>query len=134
MHRSSKRPLEPVKRCIKDSKCPKELVDDVVLVGGSTRIPKVQSMLQQFFDGRELNKSINPDEAVAYGAAVQAAVLTGKGDDNTKDVLLLDVTPLSLGIEMEGGHMAVVVPRNSSIPTIRKKTFTTTEDNQTVVE
>jgi molecular chaperone DnaK (HSP70) len=91
-------------------------IDDVVLVGGSTRIPKIQNLLHELFQGKELNKSINPDEAVAYGAAVQAAILTGDNSEAVRDILLLDVAPLSLGIETAGGVMAVLISRNSTIP------------------
>eukprot|EP00268_Persea_americana_P004454 TRINITY_DN1141_c3_g1_i1.p1 TRINITY_DN1141_c3_g1~~TRINITY_DN1141_c3_g1_i1.p1 ORF type:complete len:314 (-),score=86.54 TRINITY_DN1141_c3_g1_i1:267-1130(-) len=112
----------------------KSSIHDVVLVGGSTRIPKVQRLLQDFFNGKELCKSINPDEAVAYGAAVHAAKLSGMGNKKVKDMVIVDVTPLSLGIETKGEQMTIVIPRNTSIPTKMDKTFATDEDNQTSME
>eukprot|EP00050_Salpingoeca_kvevrii_P004700 m.257267 g.257267 ORF g.257267 m.257267 type:complete len:657 (+) comp11028_c1_seq17:137-2107(+) len=126
--------IAPVERVLKDSKMNKADVDDIVLVGGSTRVPKIQSLLESFFDGKSLNKSINPDEAVAYGAAVQASILSGQKSKHTADMLLLDVVPLSLGIETEGGIMSIVVPRNTPIPCLKTSTFTTTENGQTQVE
>ena len=115
-----KKCLAPMEACLKDAECLKQDVDDIVIVGGSSRIPCIQKIIEDFFDGKALNKSINPDEAVACGAAIQAAVLNDCKSEAVKDIICIDVAPLSMGIETAGGVMATLIPRNSSVPVTQK--------------
>lgn len=123
--------MKPVQKVLEDADMKKSEIDEIVLVGGSTRIPKIQQLVKEYFDGKEPSKGINPDEAVAYGAAVQGGVLSG--EDQTSGIVLLDVCPLTLGIETVGGVMTKLIPRNSVIPTKKSQIFSTASDNQPTV-
>ncbi len=128
-----KKTLKPVEIVLDDAGYEKSDIDEIVLVGGSTRIPKVQSLIKDFFNGKEPNRGINPDEAVAYGAAVQGGILGGEADEDTKGILLIDVAPLTLGIETVGGVLTPIIPKGTVIPSKKSQTFTTYQDNQETV-
>ncbi len=125
-----KQTIEPIDRVLSDAKVDKSKINEVVLVGGSTRIPKVQQLLQEYFNGKELCKSVNPDEAVSMGAAIQGAILSGKSNEKLDSIVLLDVTPLTLGVETAGEMMTPIIPRNTAIPCKKTQTFSTYRDNQ----
>ena len=129
-----KRCLTPIQQLLKDARITLSQIQEIVLVGGSTRIPYIQAQLKQFFQGKDLNQSVDPDEAVAYGAAIQGSILSHVRDEKTGEIILLDVLPLSLRVETAGGIMNVIIPRNTPIPCIRKDLFTTYTDNQKTVE
>jgi L1 cell adhesion molecule like protein len=125
-----KKALDPLDTVLKDAKMSKGDIDEIVLVGGTTRIPKIQEMLSAYFNGKELNKSVNPDEAVAVGAAIQAAILSGNTDEKLDSLLLLDIVPLSLGVETAGSIMTVLIPRGTTVPAKKTQVFSTGADNQ----
>lgn len=128
------RTMSPIEEALKESGLEKNQIDEIVLVGGSTRIPKIRQMVQDYFDGKEPNTGINPDEAVAYGAAVQGSIICGDKSKYTESLVIVDATPLSLGIETKGGVMSAILPKGSFIPTKRSKNFTTVQDNQTKID
>ena len=121
--------MAPVEQVLKQGKTSKSQIDEIVLVGGSTRVPKVQQLLSEYFNGKELCKSVNPDEAVAYGSAIQAAILAGHGDSRTNELLLLDICPLSLGVETAGSVNTILIPRGTTIPCKKTQTFSNYADN-----